>query len=409
MEMKIAFLDHAFHEKTKSSFFFADLLRLVADVDVYYFDCHSVRVVEEICETDYDVYVLWQTEFFAPYFLLRGKRVVVVPMYDGCGNMPRKYWQLLSQARVLNFSQALAHRHTSLGIDQLHVQYFPDPAEYEVVQDFSSMRGFFVQRRPRELDCEMIADKAGHFLDQLHVHNVPDEGDPDLHRVPSRFSESRWFSNKAEYEEVRSRSNIFFAPRLTEGIGMATLEAMAMGMCVICPDFPTANEYIDHKYNGLLFDANSGDKIQVNRSLIPHIALNARETVERGYEKWERSIRDIQWFVCTAPAPVLSKKIKGTDLEAALNLALCFYTAPAAYPRKGQRLRHKLINTLDREDFHSLKRLRDFINGALKSIVHKPLSKIKRKRFSAAEPCGTATVSFDVVGKSRGDRKRLVA
>jgi hypothetical protein len=53
---------------------------------------------------------------------------------------------------------------------------------------------------------------------------------------------------------MTSKANVFFAPRAREGIGMAFLEAMARGQCVVANHAPTHSEYITHNVSGVLFD-----------------------------------------------------------------------------------------------------------------------------------------------------------
>ena len=44
--MKIAFFDHPFHEKTKSSNFFLDIVNALGGVDVFYADFHNEKDTE---------------------------------------------------------------------------------------------------------------------------------------------------------------------------------------------------------------------------------------------------------------------------------------------------------------------------------------------------------------------------
>ena len=46
--MKIAFFDHPFHEKTKSSNFFLDIVNALGGVDVFYADFHNEKDTEQL-------------------------------------------------------------------------------------------------------------------------------------------------------------------------------------------------------------------------------------------------------------------------------------------------------------------------------------------------------------------------
>ncbi len=92
-----------------------------------------------------------------------------------------------------------------------------------------------------------------------------------------------------------SKSNVYFAPGLYEGIGLSFLEAMAMGMCVVAPNTATMNEYIIHGVNGLLY--NPQDPFPLDFSHADRFGARARKSVENGYKRWVKSIDDILDFV----------------------------------------------------------------------------------------------------------------
>lgn len=124
MKKLIAFLDHPFHQKTRSSNFFIDLLKEDHDVDVFYVEDDPRDLVRLVADRGYELVVCWQTEYCAPYFLMRGMRVLCIPMFDGVAKMPDIYWQSMRQARFINFSRSLHNKLTSLGIESYHFQYY---------------------------------------------------------------------------------------------------------------------------------------------------------------------------------------------------------------------------------------------------------------------------------------------
>ena len=63
-----------------------------------------------------------------------------------------------------------------------------------------------------------------------------------------------------------SRANVYFAPRLEEGIGQTFLEAIRWGRCVVAADNRTINEYIIHGVNGLLYDTLSFQRQSISPS-----------------------------------------------------------------------------------------------------------------------------------------------
>jgi len=106
-----------------------------------------------------------------------------------------------------------------------------------------------------------------------------------------------WFEDKNEYLNLVRDSNIFFAPRLYEGIGMSFLEAMSMGKCVVAPGNPTMNEYITHNKTGLLYDPN--DPQPLDFSIAESLGKNARKYIEESYKKWNFNKNELMNFIET--------------------------------------------------------------------------------------------------------------
>ncbi|MEQ9315836.1 MAG: hypothetical protein RLN72_08275, partial [Henriciella sp.] len=83
--MKVAFVGHPYHEKTRSADFFINILRS-ADVEIelfydrFFYD-NRPSCLQELLDGDHDVIYLWQTEYLAPDLVRAGKRVVAIPMY----------------------------------------------------------------------------------------------------------------------------------------------------------------------------------------------------------------------------------------------------------------------------------------------------------------------------------------
>ncbi len=124
--MKILFIDHSFHEKTRSSHFFVSLLASHFTVEVMYVDRPTaMRWSIWPAVTSFDLVVLWQMDFLAPLVLARGVPTVVVPMFDGSSNMPDLHWLWARKARIVNFSRRLHDRVTHLGGSQPPGEVFP--------------------------------------------------------------------------------------------------------------------------------------------------------------------------------------------------------------------------------------------------------------------------------------------
>lgn len=322
--MKIAFLDHPYHRKTRSSDFFKAILESDYELEVYYPGGGWRNVLEEIAESEFDLAVCWQHEFFAPYFTARGIPSVIIPMFDGSGVLPREYWQFFAQLgiRSINFSSNLHEAHLAAGMSSYFCQYFPNPEEFEETDDFSNLRGFFWERSPHSEICKSrILELVAGQLDQLHVHAAPD-ADCDMspfdinqwRYLRDKVTVSQWFEKREDYFKILNRSNVYFAPRPAEGIGMTFLEAMASGKCVVAHDYPTMNEYIEHGKNGFLYRFH--ERAPVNLSDARRVGRAARKSVFLGYETWLESVAGISSFLNEAKMPkVISGDLSRFCLE----------------------------------------------------------------------------------------------
>jgi glycosyltransferase involved in cell wall biosynthesis len=146
----------------------------------------------------------------------------------------------------------------------------------------------------------MIAALCGNFVfDNFTLHWCPDP----TPRAPSamvtcpirtrQLVRTSWFSSKSEYLEVLRQHNLFFAPRYFEGVGMAFLEAMSLGLCVVAPDTPTHNEYITNGINGILYSTLATLEI----ADIDSLGNEARASMVRGHAAWCQSIDALCSFI----------------------------------------------------------------------------------------------------------------
>ena len=310
---EIAFVDHSYHLKTNSSEFFKSILKKRFSVKSYYFtpkDKPDFELIEEVSRAD--IIVIWQMDFMAPIFLGYGKPTIVVPMYDGSANMPDLHWMFSANARYINFSLMLHERTRQLGLNSLLVKYFPEPCLFQDRATFDDMRAFLWQRAPASgINAHFVIDLLGTTIDRLHIHNAPDESRADFYPVPRTtplsVTESRWFASKVDYDNVLRQSNIYIAPRISEGIGMAFLEGMAKGMLVVASDVPTHNEYIANYINGILFDPYKKTSSINVRGDAARIGLTAWNTVAFGYERWlDQQDQILDWIEATPSKQALS-------------------------------------------------------------------------------------------------------
>jgi len=127
-------------------------------------------------------------------------------------------------------------------------------------------------------------------FDSFHVHVAGDPGFPPVESPPQpdldafNATTSTWFEQRSDLERMVRRANVYFAPRLAEGIGQSFLEAMARGQCVVAPDNPTMSEYIVHGVNGLLYDPHNPKPLDF--SDVARIGEQARRGTIAGRSRW---------------------------------------------------------------------------------------------------------------------------
>ena len=308
--MKIAFLDHSYHKKTMSSLFLPALLEKKG-INVDYFWDESWNggkhiIFDELVDK-YNTFIIWQQ---APIFRKKiysyDKNIIYIPMFDnfGCDDelfKNRTHWRKYSGVKYLSFSKALHHVVSGYGLASKYVQYFPDPEEYKYSANYKALNCFFWQRRPDQIDWEMIKNIIrNNKINKMHMHITPDPGceivlpnKRDIKKYNITFSE--WFNSREEYYKILKDCSVYFAPRKSEGIGMAFLEAMAMGKCIVSPDYGTMNDYICNGINGFLYDYNNPESIDLGN--IDSVRKNARKTIEYGYESWKKSEDEIVSYI----------------------------------------------------------------------------------------------------------------
>ncbi len=333
---RLLFVDHIFHTKTRSFDFLVKILEDVFDVIVVYIDPAEPVDTKQL-EDRADYVVIAQMDFLTPLFVVWGKRVTVVQMYDGSAGLPDDHFELNRQVQYLNFSVSLHARAIALGAKSHLVRYFPEPISDAGEQDFSTLRGFFWQRLPNaNLNLPKVRKLLENDLDSLHVHTPTDDGtpfDPEiLEGMGCDVTTSDWFEHHSDFTKIMDGCNVFVAPRIAEGIGHAFLEAMARGMVVIAHDLPTHNEYISNWTNGILFsDQVSNIPLKENHNRLAEISKNAKLSVAVGHQAWKDSHGGICDFVKNADqavVPDLPELVPAVqELLAAYQMGIANYTA----------------------------------------------------------------------------------
>ncbi len=172
---RVLFVDHAFHQKTRSSDFFVEILSSTFKVTKLYIEPRETTVLEDIDTSNVDIVVIWQMDYLAPLFLSRGLPTVVVPMYDGSALMPNGHWQCAAEAKFVSFSFHLHESIRRAGGNSLLVKFYPEVPE-KLVVDYSELNGFIWERCPQSnINWKLFDYLCGSKLSSLHIHQAPDD------------------------------------------------------------------------------------------------------------------------------------------------------------------------------------------------------------------------------------------
>ena len=202
-------------------------------------------------------------------------------MYD---NEWGSYWQwrriAWSGMGVISFCDKVSKHARRCGVKNiLDVRYFPDPESLPQTKG-DPMRVFLWERG--EIDR--------YFAERLFP---PSEG----YVLDVKGADG--FLSRDAYLERMSNCGIVIAPRRKEGIGMAFLEAMAMGKCVVAHNDATMNEYIKDGENGILF--NIDDPRPISAAAVLRVLGNVGKSVAELRARWVEADNGVPAFVESLP------------------------------------------------------------------------------------------------------------
>ena len=278
--------------------------------------------------------VFWAIHPNSKLFLHVKHNITWVPMYDDVLWQSKNWWRKISKrVKIISYSDSIYKKIKHFDHKAIKVKYFEDPANFKKcswnkgINIFYWNRSGLLTKKQIELICLKTKAKTLVFRNHLdyyahHSQNISLNGKTGLTKIIS-------LDNNTSYEKylsALSKCNVFFSPRLYEGIGLTNLEAMASGMAVFSPSNPTMSEYIKHNSNGILLNYNNSIRhynrfitklgklfkinldplpVLLNNSRIKNINLNllekignkAREDHKVGYRNWENTVPKIVKFI----------------------------------------------------------------------------------------------------------------
>ena len=302
MKKQLLYVGHTYHLKTRSNLFLIEELEREYDIHYVYFDPYtSERLgVEENKDKCFDVLLVYQimpsVVFFEQNFSY--KKAVLVPMYDYIVTRSYDPWPEYQSFKIVSFSKTSHEELIRRGFNSFYIQYYPKPEDNNETGDIHSA---FLWQRMSEINLHIVCKLVGNMdVNHIHIHKAMDpeqRDDSNIFANDLRITSSEWFEKPEDMKGIMKESGLYFAPRRYEGIGMSFLEAMAMGRCVVAPDFPTMNEYIENGVNGILYDLDYPQPLQIDEQQIRTIQKNARKSVDEGYKKWLKKKEELlKWI-----------------------------------------------------------------------------------------------------------------
>ena len=301
---EVLFIGYYYHIKTGSCEFILKELTRYYKLTKVFIDIDKSNPYESIINLrnkHFDTLICWQ--IFPNVELINSSisfdKGIFFPMYDAVPSRRKieKWWHIRN-FQIICFSHKLHVELKRLGLSSRYIKYFPKPAQKLVFGDPNSAFFWYRHKSISYKDAEKICEKLK--ISHLHIHYANDPGHEAALNNDSNhlnITTSKWFKSKDELCATLSKSAYFIAPRNKEGIGMAFLEAMAQGKCVVAKDNSTMNEYIKHNENGILYKK----KITNLGFDLKNIQRKAFYTITNGYQEWQTNKINIIKYINEHP------------------------------------------------------------------------------------------------------------
>ncbi len=287
----LAFVDHSYHKRTKSTHFLREVLNKdfsITDLWDETWEGGSMPSSESI--NKYDCVLFFQVLPEIKELRKIKAKIIWVPMYDAVVWWPETKWELLKtlNLRIISFSNTITKKLKGKGFDVMGVNVYLDPSNVDKCKFGNKLNIFYWQRTNIEFE-KMINCLPKDKISKIVLKIDPDPGYKKY--IPSNKLRKSYHVKvvegdipKEKYIDLLKTCNVYIAPRKIEGIGWSFIEAMTMGMAVIAINAPTMNQYISNNVSGILYDPTSTTKYSLQQLKI--VGDHARNSCVLGYNKW---------------------------------------------------------------------------------------------------------------------------
>jgi len=311
VKKKLAFIDHNFHQKSKSGNFIREILRKKFVIDDFWWSLKDqYKLIDKI--KNYENFFFFQSLLPLEDMLkIRDKNIMWAPMYDNL-DTSFNYWKKIKylDLKILAFSSPVKKLSVKFNCRHLYLKY---ALKNKIGTKIKKKLNIFFWFRNNISFYDWINIFKTEDINVVKYFNCPDPGKnsevidyKDIKNYKIKFINKK-FLPKNEYLKMIKNCDVFVCPRKQEGIGMSFLEALSMGKYLISKKETTMNEYINNQDIGIFFNKYSKQKLSLRQIKKGQNFRNKYAKII--FNKWEKDKKMIINFFI-----ISNKKNKGNSL-----------------------------------------------------------------------------------------------
>jgi len=286
----LAYIDHIFHKKTKSSHFLRNILKKNFNLQNFW----STKFKNEQIQ-NYSHILFFQV--FPPVstlISLRNSKIIWVPMYDSLSNFDPNIWKICSffpNIKILSFSKKINKLCAQNGLNYLYCRYFLKP-QINKMPKAKKIKILFWYRgniklydwikyiNLKEVECINYYTLIDPFYKKENFTK------DDIKKYKLNIIKGNYNSSKKKFLQLLKNSDVFVSPRTKEGIGMSLIEALSRSKYVLAYDNSTMSDYIINDEIGYLIKKKTNRYRKLNINKIKKFSKNRFQISQLFYKEW---------------------------------------------------------------------------------------------------------------------------
>ena len=294
----LAYIDHIFHKKTKSSHFLRNILKKNFNLQNFW----STKFKNEQIQ-NYSHILFFQV--FPPVstlISLRNSKIIWVPMYDSLSNLDPNIWKICSffpNIKILSFSKKINKLCAQNGLNYLYCRYFLKP-QINKMPKAKKIKILFWYRgniklydwikyiNLKEVECINYYTLIDPFYKKENFTK------DDIKKYKLNIIKGNYKSDKKKFLKLLNNSDVFVSPRTKEGIGMSFIEALSKSKYVLAYNYSTMSDYIINDKYGYLFKKKTNKLKKINLNKIKNYSKNRYKFSQLLYKEWLSKKKNIE-------------------------------------------------------------------------------------------------------------------